>query len=186
MTSGRALSYSFDADRDVATIAGVQYAGELFRGLGFFDPGTKIEILRREDGCLTVRTIYAHELIREISAVNLTRCNRWHPDGVGSWSLSDWFSALAGETGEMMMAATDLATAVCSMGDTVKKLNRARDGLPGNKLSEQELRAALRKEIADVYLYLDLLADRADIDLAEAVRDKFNEVSDRNGFPERL
>ena len=31
-----------------------------------------------------------------------------------------------------------------------------------------------------------LLAQRERIDLAAAIRDKFNEVSERNGFPERL
>jgi NTP pyrophosphatase (non-canonical NTP hydrolase) len=79
---------------------------------------------------------------------------------------------MAGEAGEL-----------CNV---VKKLNRERDGLPGNRLTADELRAELRKEIADVYLYLDLLAQREGIDMAEAIREKFNEVSEKNGFPDRL
>jgi NTP pyrophosphatase (non-canonical NTP hydrolase) len=107
-----------------------------------------------------------------ISSVNLKRCLRWHPAGLKSWSLSDWFTAFAGEVGEM--------------GNVIKKLNRVRDGMVGNKETPEELSRALGKEIADCYIYLDLLAQAADVDLEEVVRLKFNEVSVRNGFPERL
>lgn len=113
-----------------------------------------------------------NDSIANISRVNLARCLRWHPDGLVEWSLSDWAVALAGEAGEL-----------CNV---VKKLNRVRDGLVGNTVSEEELRVELRKEIADVYLYLDLIAQREGINLAEAVREKFNEVSVKNGFPEML
>ena len=41
------------------------------------------------------------------------------------------------------------------------------------------LRKQLADEIADVVCYADLLAARANIDLGEAVRAKFNEVSGR-------
>lgn len=110
--------------------------------------------------------------ISEISRINLQRCLRWHPQGINSWSLSDWATALAGEVGEL-----------CNV---VKKLNRERDGLPGNKIGGSDLRAALEKECADVYLYLDLFCAAAGLDLASAVKAKFNEVSERVGFPERL
>jgi NTP pyrophosphatase (non-canonical NTP hydrolase) len=110
--------------------------------------------------------------IKHISAVSLARCLRWHPGGLESWSLSDWGVALAGECGE-----------VC---DVIKKLNRVRDGMGGNKRAPTELRSDLADEIADTYLYLDLLAQAAGIDLGEAVKRKFNAVSDRMGFPERL
>lgn len=82
--------------------------------------------------------------ILEISNKNYTRCLRWHPAGINSWSLSDWAVALSGEVGEL-----------CNV---VKKLNR----------------------------HLDLFAAAAGIDLSKAIVDKFNEVSIRNGFPERL
>lgn len=110
--------------------------------------------------------------IREISRVNLQRCLRWHPQGINSWSSSDWAVALAGEVGEL-----------CNV---VKKLNRERDGLAGNTVDGRDLRVMLEKECADVYLYLDLFCAAAGFDLASAVRVKFNEVSERNGFPERL
>lgn len=109
---------------------------------------------------------------KQVSHISLNRCNRWHPGGINSWSLSDWGVALAGEVGE-----------VC---DVIKKLNRVRDGMGGNKLQPHELQAALREEIADVFLYLDLLAQAAGVDLAAAIRAKFNSVSQRMDFPERL
>lgn len=102
----------------------------------------------------------------------MARCLRWHPRGINSWSLSDWCVALSGEVGEL-----------CNV---VKKLNRSRDGLIGNKETDSELQSNIAKEIADVYLYLDLLSQAAGVDLSAAIRDKFNEVSVRNKFPERL
>ena len=70
--------------------------------------------------------------------------------------------------------------------NVVKKLNRERDGLTGNTIHGSELKAALANEIADTLIYLDLLAARGGIDLAAAVVSKFNAVSEREGFPERL
>ena len=108
----------------------------------------------------------------DLRAVNLVRCARWHEGGVAGWSLSDWAVAMAGEAGE-----------TCNV---VKKLNRIRDGLTGNNIDEAALRASLGDEIADTLIYLDLLAAAAGIDLAKAVVNKFNAVSMRVGFPERL
>jgi len=108
----------------------------------------------------------------DLRAANLARCARWHPGGVEDWSLADWSAAVTGEWGEA--------------NDLVKKLNRVRDGLIGNKESEAELRANLADEIADTLIYLDLFAARAGVDLAQAVISKFNAKSAEVGFPERL
>lgn len=110
--------------------------------------------------------------MREISDINKRRAEIWHRGSLDLWSLSDWGIALAGEVGEL-----------CNV---IKKLNRVRDGLPGNKETPQELSIALWKEMADVYLYLDLIAQAAKIDLPSAVTLKFNETSVKNGFEERL
>jgi len=109
---------------------------------------------------------------KRLREANLKRCESWHPGGVTDWSLSDWAVALTGELGE-----------AC---DIIKKLNRVRDEIVGNKLSEDELKVELKKELADTMIYLDLLAARAEIDLADVVIDKFNEVSVRIGLPNRL
>ena len=106
--------------------------------------------------------------------INRTRCES--PCGfnhkLSSWSLSDWITATMGELGEA--------------ANIVKKLNRVRDGVPGNQETEEQLRAALRHEIADVFIYLDLLAQAAGVDLEEAVREKFNLTSDKIGSAIKL
>lgn len=75
---------------------------------------------------------------------NISRCARWHPRGLNEWSLSDWACATGGELGEAM--------------NIVKKLNRERDGIAGNTLTEEELRRELADELADVAIYLDIWA----------------------------
>lgn len=104
------------------------------------------------------------------SKENRQRCEA--PDGFNhglqSWSLSDWFLAMVGEIGEAANVA--------------KKLNRIRDGIRGNKESEAELRAKLRGELADGFIYLDLLAQREGIDLGAAVRDTFDAKSREIGY----
>jgi NTP pyrophosphatase (non-canonical NTP hydrolase) len=106
----------------------------------------------------------------DIRRANVTRCNRWHPEGIGSWSSSDWITAITGELGEL--------------ASLIKMRNRERDGLPGNKFSPTDEQIA--KEAADVFMYLDLFCARNGINLAEAVTQKFNEVSERVGFPDRV
>lgn len=99
------------------------------------------------------------------SEINRRRCEA--PNGfnhpLSSWSLSDWAVAVSGEVGEM-----------CNV---VKKLNRVRDGVPGNKETPEALREKLKQEIADVYIYLDLLCQHQGISLSDAVWDKFEEKS---------
>lgn len=46
-----------------------------------------------------------------------------------------------------------------------------------------EKKEALKKEIADVYIYLDLLASAHEINIKEAVVEKFNEVSKEMEYP---
>jgi NTP pyrophosphatase (non-canonical NTP hydrolase) len=108
------------------------------------------------------------------AAANRARCEA--PDGfhhaLGSWSLSDWVVAVTGELGEA--------------ANVVKKLNRVRDGVPGNTLTEAELRARLRSEIADAFIYLDLLSQSAGFPLEQAVRETFDAKSAQIGYPHRL
>ena len=110
----------------------------------------------------------------ELSYVNRVRCEASNGFGhaLDSWSLSDWMVATLGELGEA--------------ANVVKKLNRVRDGIPGNDKSEAELREMLRDEIADTLIYLDLLAQAAGFDLQSAVVDKFNRTSLKVGFPHGL
>jgi NTP pyrophosphatase (non-canonical NTP hydrolase) len=104
------------------------------------------------------------------SAANRRRCEA--PNGfnhaLSSWSLFDWFTATAGELGE----AANIA----------KKLNRVRDGIPGNTDSPEVLRQNLADELADTFIYLDLLAQSQGICLEEAVLFKFNKTSEKIGY----
>lgn len=101
---------------------------------------------------------------------NVARCSKWHPQGLGSWSSSDWLTAVTGELGEL--------------ASLLKMRNRERDGLPGNKFSPTDKQVA--DELADIFTYLDLLAAALGVDLGRAAIDKFNEVSKRVGFPDRI
>lgn len=109
--------------------------------------------------------------MQEFSDENLTRCES--PKGFNhalkSWSTSDWFTAVMGELGEAANVA--------------KKLNRVRDGIPGNKETPEELQENLAGELADTFIYLDLLAQSLDINLSEAVTKTFNAKSEEIGYP---
>lgn len=101
---------------------------------------------------------------------NVRRCIKWHPQGIESWSPSDWLTAVAGELGEL--------------ASLLKMRNRERDGLPGNKFSPTDKQIA--DEVADVLTYLDLLAYVLGVDMGKAAAEKFNAISERVGFPDRI
>lgn len=108
--------------------------------------------------------------LNAFSAENLERC--LSPGGfnhpLDGWSLSDWMVAATGELGEA--------------ANVLKKLNRVRDGIPGNTETPEHLRAQFADEIADTVIYLDLLAQAAGFTLAQAVRTKFNKTSAKIGY----
>lgn len=112
--------------------------------------------------------------LRAFGAENRRRCEASngfnHP--LSSWSLSDWMTALTGEVGEA--------------ANIVKKLNRVRDGIPGNDKTPEQLRADLADELADAFIYLDLTAQAAGIDLPDAVRSKFDRTSAKIGYVANL
>lgn len=120
--------------------------------------------------------------LSEVRIINAARCERWHGEATTydktpplstQWSGADWSNAMGGECGEAQ--------------NVVKKLRRGESGTPSKKDgTREELLAALGDEIADTILYGDLLANYYGIDLSAAIRRKFNAVSEREGFPERL
>lgn len=90
---------------------------------------------------------------------------------LNSWSLSDWMTALTGEVGEA--------------ANVIKKLNRIRDNVPGNgTLTESQLKEMLADELADSYMYLDLLAQAAGFDLKTIRNKKFNKTNLKIGYVE--
>lgn len=106
---------------------------------------------------------------------NTLRCETvYHP--IDSWSLSDWGNALAGEVGE-----------ACNYIKKLRRLESNKVSLNKSNAKEQKkLKAALAKELADVFCYLDLLSARLGIDLAQTIIDKFNEVSKRTGYDKQF
>lgn len=114
--------------------------------------------------------------MREFSEQNKMRCQSTSGFNhkLNGWSLSDWLTATAGELGEA--------------ANVIKKLNRIRDDLPGNSSEDdiKKLKHDLAMELADTYIYLDLLAQAADIDLPNAIKNKFDIVSERIGYHRRL
>ena len=182
-------------------------------------------------------------LLSDFSAMNRERCERWHPAGLNSWSMSDWAVALLWEVGEVCEVIADdslphsraalapeigdvfayldlfahaarldvvqvihepvraakpaegytpewwgvvLSMHAGKLCDVVKKLNRCRDNLCGNRVSEAELREELKSRIAKLATRLTQFAAAQGLDVAECARVKFNAVSERLGFPERL
>jgi NTP pyrophosphatase (non-canonical NTP hydrolase) len=108
----------------------------------------------------------------QVSETNRARCKVWHQSGSG-WTGADWSNAMCGEAGET--------------ANVVKKLRRSECGMPGSLDPDSErLREMLSAELADTFLYLDLLATFYEIDLPAAIISKFNSVSEREGFTERL
>lgn len=98
---------------------------------------------------------------RQLARANEARNQQAFPE-CADWTPSDWATALAGETGEL-----------CNF---IKKLRR------GCLVPTRDL----AKELADVVTYADHIARHFKIDLGEAVRAKFNEVSERRKSPIRL
>lgn len=86
-----------------------------------------------------------------------------HTEADGSdWSPAEWLQATVGELGEL--------------ANLLKKVNR------GDFTLEEAL-PEIRKEFADVIIYFDIMALQFGIDLGDAVREKFNEVSRRVQAP---
>lgn len=89
-----------------------------------------------------------------------------HEKSDGSdWSIYQWVCATLGELGEF--------------ANIIKKVGRG-------DLTLDEARPLLKKEGADILTYLDLTLAQLGIDMEEAARDKFNEVSDRVGVPIKI
>ncbi len=103
----------------------------------------------------------ARLMFGELRLLNLIRCTEYF-HALDEWSPTDWATAVAGEVGE-----------ACNL---IKKLRRG----------EAVHAETIGKELADAVIYLDLLAARLGLNLAQCVQQKFNEVSKRRGAPYRL
>lgn len=76
------------------------------------------------------------------------------------WTPAHWMQATVGELEEL--------------ANLMKKVDRG-------DLTLDEARESIAKAFADVQTYLDIMAMKLGVDLGEATKNKFNEVSDRIG-----
>lgn len=97
---------------------------------------------------------------------NTERQKEW--DANDKLTLTYWGNALAGEVGE-----------ACNV---IKKIERERLGLMGSRATLDQL----ADELADALIYIDLIGLAEGIDMAEAVRRKFNATSEKVGLKTRL
>jgi len=108
--------------------------------------------------------------LRVLRQANVKRCEQSFTS-CEDWSPADWSNAMAGEAGELLEALLPLIVKTNTLCNLTKKMQR------GDDMSLEEI----GKEIADVVIYADLLSHRLGIDLSDAVRAKFDEVSQRVG-----
>jgi len=102
----------------------------------------------------------------ELRNANLIRQREWDPGK--RITLEYRGNELAGEVGE-----------ACNI---IKKLVRARMGVPGSFTTT----SALAAELADVVICADLIAGYLGLDLGFSVAEKFNTTSEKYGFKTRL
>lgn len=112
--------------------------------------------------------------LRALRAANLDRLPQFRngqgqpahdrPDG-SDWSLNDWFTAVTGEVGEL--------------GNLLKKVRRG-------DFTIEEARTKIAGEIADVLIYLDILAFHCGVALDDAAVATFNAKSEQVSATTRL
>lgn len=105
------------------------------------------------------------DFLKRLRETNTARWTEW------SGGISDPLFAsneFGGEAGEVL--------------NVVKKLVREERGWVGSRATKEQL----ADEIADCIICLDSLARMYEIDIEESVIRKFNESSDKNGFPHKL
>lgn len=112
-----------------------------------------------------------------VSEINRIRAQRWHkgfPEGESDWTGADWSNAMCGEAGET--------------ANVVKKIRRIDTGIQQveNPKRDELIINKLAKEIGDVYIYLDLLAQYYGLSIESCVTFAFNQTSEKEGFPERI
>lgn len=81
-----------------------------------------------------------------------------------------------------LFRATELGGEAGEALNEVKKLEREKMGFRGSRTTIEKL----GDELADIIICADLVAAEYGIDLAEAVKRKFNETSDKVGFDIKL
>jgi len=117
----------------------------------------------------------------KLREANVERCNNYFNHSIDDWSGAEWGNAMAGEFGEVAQELSELMLLIFKFMTTMKTCDTLKKALRQLSTDKSfiELKHNLKLELADVVTYADLLGSRFDIDLGEAVREKFNIVSDK-------
>lgn len=99
------------------------------------------------------------DVLQQLKEANKKRCPEFGHQ-LEDWNLPDWGNAVAGEVGEL-----------CNV---LKKIHRG-----DYTLQQANAKELIADEAADIIIYLDLLCQRAGVNLQTAVVNKFNKVSER-------
>lgn len=113
--------------------------------------------------------------LSDLAQANRTRAARWHNGDIKEWSVNDWLCAMAGEAGE-----------ACNAGKKHRRILSSIQQHGNIPLSLEEAEEKIMEELADTVIYADLVAQRMGKSLSAAIIKKFNAISIREGFPERL
>ena len=113
---------------------------------------------------------------------NLQRAMRWHHGNLRNWSAAEWGNAIAGEVGEFC----NVAKKILRHDKKMQQLAVTRDAAIEMRDDREFLHLKAASELADIITYCVVTACAMGIDIDEAVRVKFNEISEREGFPERV
>ena len=105
----------------------------------------------------SVKPVDEKDVLIRLRKVNALRSLKAFNTDLFDWSLPEWGNAVAGEVGEM-----------CNI---IKKIHRSDDLMDPKK--------QLADEMADIIIYLDLMAAREEIDLSTSIVQKFNEKSSK-------
>lgn len=133
----------------------------------------------------------------KVRDADLARCHETWPEELTGWSSMEWACAMAGKAGEAcnsIKKLRQLETKGRRYGPCDKHVdcgdktceNRPRESDEAYQARLAGLRLDIGRELADTFLYLDLLAARLGLSLGAMVRRKFNETSEKVGSRVRL
>jgi len=109
--------------------------------------------------------------------INAARCEESY-HAIDEWSPTDWGCALGGECGEALNLIKKLRRLTGCTKDCTVDLIQSYDA--------KELISNIGRELADIVIYADLLAQCLGLNLGDCVVEKFNETSKKIMSDKRL
>lgn len=96
------------------------------------------------------------------------------------WNTGDY-----GFIVELLFRSNEMAGEVGEAANKIKKLIRTELNMKGGQ-NANVLHDEIAKELGDIIICVDRVAEILNIDLGQATTDKFNETSDKHNFPVKL